>query len=204
MKQIDTEPNVDYFNNIRLKTPANKRIKNFLFDLNSDFKLSATSIFNQENEEEKYNNYKTAGLNTNVISLLENDADENNEIKIEQNETNEEVFCEPQIHKSSNCLFNSQDINDVMDVLSNIDEPDFDIFKLEGFLKENLLLVMTKEIFSQKKYFDNIINQHTFINFIIELKNGYSRKNSYHNDIHAADVFQTVYVMFCQCDIEDV
>ena len=63
---------------------------------------------------------------------------------------------------------------------------------------------MSLEVFNQKNYFETIVNKNTFLNFIDEVTNGYTRNITYHNDIHAADVFQTVFVMFSVGDIDDV
>ena len=41
-------------------------------------------------------------------------------------------------------------------------------------------------------------------NFITELIIGYNREVIYHNDLHAADVFQTVYVMIFHGKLMDV
>ena len=39
-----------------------------------------------------------------------------------------------------------------------------------------------------------MVNENTFKSFIGEITNGYSRDIPYHNDLHATDVLQTLYV----------
>lgn len=51
-------------------------------------------------------------------------------------------------------------------------------------------------MFDLQYFFDEWISLNKYINFIKEISEGYYRdKSPYHNDIHAADVLQTVYVI---------
>lgn len=54
---------------------------------------------------------------------------------------------------------------------------------------------MSREIFSRYNYFDSIVKESKFKSFIRKITEGYDRKVSYHNDLHAADVLQTTFVM---------
>ena len=100
---------------------------------------------------------------------------------------------------------NSLSKNDkLLEILKDLETPSFDIFDLNDSFGQDTLKIITKEIFSNKNYFTKLINQQKFNFFIREVLAGYSRTNTYHNDIHAADVLQTVYVMFFQGKIEEV
>lgn len=89
-------------------------------------------------------------------------------------------------------------------LLINLDKSDFNIFEFEEIVEYNTLPLITKSIFSQKYYFNNLIKENTFNTFIKEINSGYYRKNAYHNDIHAADVLQTVYYILSKSNIEEV
>jgi hypothetical protein len=77
-----------------------------------------------------------------------------------------------------------------------IDSPMFDIFSLNDIQRENTSIVIATEILNRLEYTikvdENIIN-----NFIKTIANGYDKINAiYHNDLHAADVMQTLYTIF--------
>ena len=76
-----------------------------------------------------------------------------------------------------------------------IEEFDFNIFELDKLTGKDCLLYCATEIFDILNIFEDIIPENTFRNFINEIASGYNRKISYHNDIHAADVLQTTYVI---------
>ena len=63
---------------------------------------------------------------------------------------------------------------------------------------------MTSEVFNEKNYFLKLLNREQFDLFMEKVTGGYNRKIPYHNDLHAADVFQTVYIMVTRCDLEEV
>ena len=67
---------------------------------------------------------------------------------------------------------------------------DFDVFKFDQLTKGNCLYHFTYNLFSSLDFFE-LINEAVFKEFIIQIKEGYSRENSYHNDIHATDVLQS-------------
>jgi hypothetical protein len=52
--------------------------------------------------------------------------------------------------------------------------------------------------------FEEIVELDKFKNFINAITNGYDRNIAYHNDIHAADVLHTCYVLVEQGNIISV
>ena len=78
----------------------------------------------------------------------------------------------------------------------NIDDKDFNIFDFESKVgKENTLLFIGKYIFNYFK-FGEIISQTKYDNWVDKIAKGYNRNNSYHHDLHAADITHTSYIYF--------
>lgn len=150
------------------------------------------SILDDENSLERIKEVYESVRNTNLKE--ENDNNSENQKNRSNSIFEDDLF-------SDTCLQNKNQINDY---LKYIDDFSFDIFALEELTGKSLLKVMSLEVFNQKNYFETIVNKNTFLNFIDEVTNGYTRNITYHNDIHAADVFQTVFVMFSVGDIDDV
>jgi hypothetical protein len=80
-------------------------------------------------------------------------------------------------------------------MLQKINEFNFDIFKFDEVCLTNSLYYYTFELFGEYDLFSNI-DESVFKKFINTIKDGYSRKNSYHNDLHATDVLQTCVTIF--------
>ena len=87
------------------------------------------------------------------------------------------------------------DISDVPGEL-NFERP-LKIHKHIG--KENTLLSIGNYIY-MKFFFSSIINEDKFNNWCKKLAEGYTRRNPYHSDLHAADVAQTclIYIQYGQ------
>ena len=83
----------------------------------------------------------------------------------------------------------------VREILSTVNNFDFNIFSLNELLNNRTLIFMASEIFASFNFFDSILKESTFNNFIKNILEGYSRKVLYHNDLHAADTMQTLFVM---------
>jgi len=66
------------------------------------------------------------------------------------------------------------------------------------------MLSMAKEIFTRKNFFESILAEDKFINFIKEMTKGYSRKVQYHNDLHGSDVFQTFNLILIEGKAQNV
>lgn len=92
----------------------------------------------------------------------------------------------------------------VIEVLQDVESFSFDIFKLNKLAGLNTMNYISNEVFSRKDFFDDLLEEKVFRNFITELTLGYDRKVLYHNDIHASDVFQTVNLLAEEGCIEQV
>lgn len=86
-------------------------------------------------------------------------------------------------------------INFPKEALTNIDNDQFDIFNLEKDIGKDLtLLTMSAYVFFKFGCF-NIVHYQAFDPFIRKITEGYLRSNSYHTDLHAADVLHSCYLM---------
>jgi hypothetical protein len=107
--------------------------------------------------------------------------------------------------KSSNLSELPSDLlESVKNSLDKINTFEFDIFCLDSLVETKTLHFMAYEIFNRYNYFEELIDENKYKNFIREIINGYNRKVVYHNDLHAGDVLQTVYVMIEHGDLINV
>lgn len=92
--------------------------------------------------------------------------------------------------------------------LKNVENFNFNIFSIEAELKEKILPIITSHVFNKLGFIsDNefsFCKADIFSNFIDEIAKGYIRDVKYHNDIHAADVFQTVYAIIYSSKLNEV
>ena len=96
-------------------------------------------------------------------------------------------------------------MSNVFQNLSTIENYDFNIFELNDLVERQTLSFISLEIFSKLNYFDDkIVNEDKFRSFIKEVTKGYDRNVTYHNDLHAADVLQTTYVILIKGDVINV
>lgn len=99
-------------------------------------------------------------------------------------------------HKNSNNNINKAlkseiKINNSFPDYSKIEEKDFDIFDFDNNVgKKNTLTLIGNYIFV-KYSLNSVIKKDKFNNWCKKLTEGYSRKNPYHSDLHAADITQT-------------
>ena len=98
----------------------------------------------------------------------------------------------------------SNQLESVKFSLDNINSFDFDIFNLDSILDTKTLHFMAYEIFNRYNFFEELLDEGKYKNFIKEIIAGYSRNAVYHNDLHAGDVLQTVYVMMEKGDLINV
>jgi hypothetical protein len=98
--------------------------------------------------------------------------------------------------KSSVMMISPSAIEEIAEELRKINQFDFNIFEVNDILDKKTLLYMTYEVFTRMNFFDSILNENIYKNFIKRVIDGYNREVPYHNDLHAADVFQTTFVMF--------
>ena len=65
---------------------------------------------------------------------------------------------------------------------------------MKKICKEKTLNHVTYEILSNLEFFDYLIDESVLKSFTKEIANNYSINCAYHNEIHAADVMQTMFV----------
>lgn len=85
--------------------------------------------------------------------------------------------------------------------LEKVNSFDYDIFELDRIIEKKSLNYLSYEIFNNNDYFDELIDETKFKNFINEISSGYDRKVKYHNDLHAGDVMQTTHMMIMKGDL---
>lgn len=90
--------------------------------------------------------------------------------------------------------------------IDKVEQCDFDIFVLDELLGKKASVYVANEILSRFDVIDSeYIEKETFKNFINEITEHYDRVNAiYHNDLHAADVMQTCFVVFVQGNVQKV
>ena len=102
--------------------------------------------------------------------------------------------------KTTNININN---NNLIMKLRQLGEPDlnlnfknykFNIFEFEKIIgKGNILPAIGVYVFNYRQLF-NLIPYEKFENCIYRIAQGYHRKNPYHNDLHAADTLQTIFI----------
>ena len=91
-------------------------------------------------------------------------------------------------------IINKKEININWPSYSKIENKDFDIFEFDNNVgKQNTLLLIGNYIFN-KYSFSSIIKLDKYNNWCKKIASGYTRKNPYHHDVHAADVAQTSFI----------
>lgn len=82
----------------------------------------------------------------------------------------------------------------------NIDQWTFDCFELNDVTNNQALKYVSCELLNRYGLMSKFkISQNALDKFIFEIEQGYIKyKNPYHNNMHAADVTQTVHYMLCQ------
>jgi hypothetical protein len=81
------------------------------------------------------------------------------------------------------------------DALALLGSYDFDIFEIDGIVGKKTLRYVSFEVLNKFSFFEEILDETKYKNFIDKIADGYNRNVVYHNDIHAADVLQTIFVM---------
>jgi hypothetical protein len=99
----------------------------------------------------------------------------------------------------------SQDIiASVSGSLEKVDSFDFSIFELDDLVGTNTLHYLAHEVFDRYEFFDELVDESKYRSFIKEVISGYDRAVVYHNDLHAGDVMQTVYMMLKHGELDKV
>lgn len=88
-----------------------------------------------------------------------------------------------------------QSFKEVSEAMFLIENFDFNVFDVEKLVGKKTLHFCSNEIFELLNFFEDLIDEAVFKRFINEIEKGYYRESPYHNDIHAADVLQTTYLI---------
>ena len=83
---------------------------------------------------------------------------------------------------------------------------DFDIFSLDELMNEQVSMLVASEILNSLDFVkDGFVEPTILKDFIQVVAMSYNRKNAiYHNDLHAADVMQTLFTMMVRGDLQNV
>ncbi len=83
----------------------------------------------------------------------------------------------------------------VMDVLSKVDDWQFDAFKLNEVSGGRPLSLLSYALLKRCEVADKFqMDDHRLVKFLMRVEDGYPN-NPYHNRIHAADVLQSLHVL---------
>ena len=221
------ELNRDKINYVYLNFDKNKkqkiRVVHFT-DINGNTEHTQKKNFNKSLTKKsnlKKSNYKTKDLNKtinfkndNVINNQKSNKrvlfiktkteyplrNKSNGMKVHEKSTKWEKSEKSTTYNSTNYSLYEKNLNDEF----NIDDKDFNIFEFDKSVgRENTLVLIGKYIFN---YFDfeEIINQSKFNNWCKKISEGYNRNNSYHTDLHAADITHTSYIFFKEGLINEI
>ncbi|XP_055920482.1 dual specificity calcium/calmodulin-dependent 3',5'-cyclic nucleotide phosphodiesterase 1-like [Eupeodes corollae] len=87
-----------------------------------------------------------------------------------------------------------------VECLKDVDEWSFDVFTFADKTEDQPLKYLAQSLFDRYGIFQKFsIDRKVFDNFITRIEAGYKRfSNPYHNNVHAADVTQTLHSIFCK------
>ncbi|RWS10477.1 calcium/calmodulin-dependent 3' [Dinothrombium tinctorium] len=88
----------------------------------------------------------------------------------------------------------------IADILKNVDEWSFEIFAFGEAANNQVLKYLSYELFNRYGLLHKFkVPQINLDNFLFQIEQGYIKyKNPYHNNLHAADVTQSVHYILCQ------
>ena len=157
-----------------------------------EFNKTIQLKFNDSNKLKIKDSNKKIFLKTNSEFPIRN---KSNGIKFHSNSTSKEKYEKKKVISCKNKPINSLNEEKFYE-LFNIDDKDFNIFEFEQKVgRENTLPLVGKYIFDYFN-FGEIINKGQFNNWCRRISEGYNRNNSYHTDLHAADVTHTSFIYF--------
>ena len=92
----------------------------------------------------------------------------------------------------------------IISLMTRLDYPDFDIFVLDELMNEKASVIIGSEILKRIDLVKSgVIDIPILRNFLVKVVDSYSRQNAiYHNDLHAADVMQTLFTMIMRGDLQ--
>ena len=161
-------------------------------DLNKTINFKSDNVINNQKS-----NKRVLFIKTKTEYPLRN---KSNGMKVHEKSTKWEKSEKSTTYNSTNYSLYEKNLNDEF----NIDDKDFNIFEFDKSVgRENTLVLIGKYIFN---YFDfeEIINQSKFNNWCKKISEGYNRNNSYHTDLHAADITHTSYIFFKEGLINEI
>lgn len=180
------EINENFMENEHFKTEINKE--------GVDYMIQYSKI---ENDLQKSKDYS---------AVRKNNLNKNNTINIESKNTDDK---NPNTNTRSEPNFIIKKLNPelsikITNILSKIDSPEFDIFSLDSLTDAKGSLFVAEEIIDRLDIVKSeIIERDILKNFLTEIIENYSRVNAYyHNDLHAADVMQTLYTMLIKGNLK--
>ena len=179
------EINENFMENEHFKTEINKE--------GVDYMIQYSKIENDLQKSKDYSAVRKNNLNKNAINIEAKNTDDKN--------ANINTRSEPNfIIKKLNPELSIK----ITNILSKIDSPDFDIFSLDSLTDAKGSLFVAEEIIDRLDIVKSeIIERDILKNFLNEIVENYSRVNAYyHNDLHAADVMQTLYTMLIKGNLK--
>ena len=179
-------------NNNNIKSRNKKNIEKTFFK-NVNFKIN-----NSDKKPLNFaNNYKNKNSAGNKQNLIMSDIDysfvNKYPITIKKSSTESQLisFEKSIIIRNIDSIYQNN-----LENFTNIDDINFDIFEFEQKVgKENILVLIGKYLFNYYN-FGELINQTKYDNWCDKIASGYKRTNTYHHDLHAADITHTSYIYF--------
>lgn len=161
---------------------------------------------NFENEEniQKISKSKN-GPRKNILKRFSSDLSNENENCQSLSDMDLSELCDGKIQMDNNINnFNANSIIELGNNIKKIGEFSFDIFEMKKICKEKTMQHIAYEILSNFSFFDYLIDERKLKNFMKEIAGNYGPNNPYHNEIHAADVMQTMYVIMTKGKMQEV
>ena len=174
--------NENFMENEHFKTEINKE--------GMDYMIQYSKI---ENDLQKSKDYSAVRKN---INKNMNNNDSKNIVDLKENNKTEPNLIIKKLNPELSIK--------ITNILSKIDSPDFDIFSLDSLTEAKGSLFVAEEIIDRLDIVKSDIFERDILkNFLNEIIEGYSRINAYyHNDLHAADVMQTLYTMLIKGNVK--
>jgi hypothetical protein len=179
------EINENFMENEHFKTEINKE--------GVDYMIQYSKIENDLQKSKDYSAVRKNNLNNKAINIeSKNSEDKSGNI----NTRSEPNFIIKKLNPELSIK--------ITNILSKIDSPDFDIFSLDSLTDAKGSLFVAEEIIDRLDIVKSeIIERDILKNFLNEIVENYSRVNAYyHNDLHAADVMQTLYTMLIKGNLK--
>ena len=178
------EINENFMENEHLKTEINKE--------GMDYMIQYSKIGNDLQKSKDYSAVRKNNLNknANINHDSKNNLEAHSNVKTEPNVINKKL--KPGLSSK------------ITNVLIKIDSPDFDIFALDSLTEAKGSLLVAEEIINRLDIVKSeILEKKILKNFLAEIIKNYSRVDAYyHNDLHAADVMQTLYTMLIRGNLK--